>query len=260
LFSRYVNLLRRAGRNGISYEISCDDRSATLDYSEGEAFRVIVRAFPNHLKQANELLDAVPSLKEKTEQIGGLEAIRDRGQLRGKAPYVNSPVIYRGNNNFKAEQDTLCSQFRESPDQFRQRIMDLQSAKDFDFLSRAVALGRCPAVEDIISDLAKQMVLNEPNAGIRMSMALQLMPYYYDNTRLDPKWIDFGFEILRRGGVRTASPDRSEFENRLVDQLALVDFSHAMAYIKSLKEPLSRLQLFRATMQALDRESWRGKH
>ena len=252
MFGRYVNLLRRDRRTGWNYEISCDGKSASLDYSEGEAFQVIIRAVPNHLKLASELLEAIPSLKKKADQVGVLEAIWERGQLRGKKPYVNSPIFYRGNKDLNSELDTLCSQHMNSPDQFQQRIPGLQYVNNFDFLSRATALTRCPALEDIISSAARQMVLNEPDREIRISMALQLLPYYFDNTRLDQKWIDFGFEILRHAGPRSASSDRSKFEDRLVSQFALVDFSKAMAYINSLKEPLGRLQLLIAVIQALD--------
>lgn len=154
--------------------------------------------------------------------------------------------------------DTLCNQFSLNPDDVRQRLVELQSAKGFEFLCRA-ALGKCSTVADIASNLAREMTLNEPDPETRISMALELLPYYFGGTRLDPKWIDFGFEILRRAGTRAVSSNRREFEDRLVSQFALVDFRRAMSYIDTAKEPLTRLQLLMAVMEALDRESLRAQ-
>ena len=258
LFGRYFNLLKHAGGIGWSYDLSCNDQSVTLDYAEGEAFRVIASALQNHPELATKLLDAVSTLKEKTEQVGGLEAIGERGQLRGNAPYVNSPVLYKGYKALDAQLDTLCNQFSRNPDYLRQRLAELQSAERFEFLCRA-ALGQCSVVTDIASKLAREMTLNEPDPELRISMALKLLPYYFDNTRLDSKWINFGVEILRRAGARSASLNRSEFEDRLVQQLALVDFQRVISYIETAKDPLTRLQLFDAVMQFLDNKSVRAQ-
>jgi len=87
--------------------------------------------------------------------------------------------------------------------------------------------------------------------------AFQLLPYYFDDRRLEPQWIDFGFEILRGAGPRTPSSKRCQFENRLVGQTALADFGRAISYIDAAPEPLARLQLLVAVIDALESESMR---
>jgi hypothetical protein len=202
------------------------------------------------------MLQVVPSLKEKTERVGGFKSIWDNGELRGDRSYVGRPILYRGHKDLNARIDTLCEQ--SSPDEVRQTLAVLQSARDLDFLSRA-ASAPCPTASEIASSFAKEMTLNEPDADTRISMALLLLPYYSDGTRLQSKWIEFGFNILRETDSRTSSSRRSEFENRLIGQVALIDFGRAMSYIDNAEPPLARLRMLIAVVEALDRESMRAK-
>ncbi len=257
LFRYYVTYLKGKDSTFRGYILSCDDQSIAIDYSDEEALRVILRIIQNHPDVAAELVQAVPSLYEKAELVGGIQAISERGVIRWKTAnaYVAGSIVYKGHRDFDTKVDGLCEESRRNRDEVRQLLTASKSAKDFEFLSRA-ASASCPAVAETASDFAREMTLNEPDAETRISMANQLLPYYDPyGTLLGPEWIQFGFEILRRAGLRTQHSMRNEFEDRLISQLAIVDFNRAMSYVESAETPLARLQIMLAVIRGLDRAS-----
>jgi hypothetical protein len=258
LFSRYFGLLKRSPFN-MNYELSCDNRSTALSYAEGEAFQVIMWSVTgDNLEMAAEMLQAVPVLKQKVDEVGGLEAIWDRGALRGKSPYVGSPVLFKGNKGLNARLINLCELFNYDPEEGHKSLEIMKSEKNFEFVSRAVS-APCPAMSGMASSIAREMVLNESDAENRISMALKLLPRYSDSTSLGSEWIDFGFKVLREAEPRTSFPNRAEFEDTLIGQLSLVDFGRAMSYIDTTDDPLSRLQMLIAVIGALDRQLMKEK-
>jgi len=87
-----------------------------------------------------------------------------------------------------------------------------------------------------------------------------LLPYYFDDTRLSQTWMEFGCEILRGAEPRISSSNRSRFEDRLITQDALTEFGSTMSYIDAIEEPTARLQILLAVVQALDQQLMRAKH
>ena len=254
LFSRYIDLIKQDGR-AFGYELSCDGKSTMLDDLEWEAFQILMRVAPKHFETATEMLQVVPSLKEKMDRVGGFNSILDHGEFRGGPPYVGRPILYRGHKGLDAKIGALCDQSR---DEVRQTLAALKSAGDFDSISWAASTS-CATVSEVASSFGREMVLNEPEAETRISMASRLVPRNYDGTRLQPESIEFGFNVLRETDRRISSTGRTEFEKMLVGQVALIDFKRAISYINRTKQPLDRLRMLIAVMDVLDRESMRSK-
>ncbi len=251
LFRHYIDLLKH-DRWPSRYELSCDGKSTMLDDLEGDAFQILMRVAQSYFSTATEMLQVAPSLKEKMDRVGGFNSILDHGEFRGGPPYVGRPILYRGYKGLKAKIDTLCDQSRN---EVLQTVAALKSARDFDSVSWA-ASASCATVSEVASNVGREMVLNEPEAETRISMASRLVPGY--GARLQPEWIEFGFNVLRATDGRSSST-RSEFEKRFVGQVALIDFKRAISYINKAKQPLDRLRMLIAVMDVLESELWRTK-
>jgi hypothetical protein len=254
LFRHYIDLLKHNGWPS-RYELSCDGKSTMLDDLEGEAFQILMRVAQKHFSTATEMLQVAPSLKEKMDLIGGFNSILDHGEFRGGPPYVGRPILYRGYKGLNTKIHTLCDQSR---DEVLQTVAALKSAGDFDAVSWAASTS-CATVSEVSSSVGREMVQNEPEAETRISMASRLVPRYYGGARLQPEWIEFGFNVLRGTDGWSSSASRSEFEKNLVGQVALVDFKRAMSYINRAKQPIDGLRMLIAVMDVLQSESWRAK-
>jgi hypothetical protein len=255
LFRHYVAYLKGSDSTFRDYSLSCDDRTATISYSDGEALRVLLRMFPSHPDLAAELMQSVPGLKEKADLAGGIQAISERGVIRWNT--ANGSIVYKGHKGFDKKIADLCEESKRNPDEVRQSLAASKSAKDFEFLFRA-ASASCPDVAKASSDFAQELTLSEPDAQTRIRMAIQLWPYDPDGTHLEPEWVQFGFEILRRAGLPTQNSERTEFQERFISRLAIADFNRAMSYEKRAETPLARLQIMLAVIKGLDLESWRA--
>lgn len=245
--------------------LKAGDRTVDLNYSEGWILETL-RNLYNRPELVTRVMNSLPELKAKLDQIGGLDAALSPG------PFANSTVTitsrsgasggsasysYGGGSGATGLYEELLGKASRNPEMVRSRLS--AAARDPGQFSNLISIAERAKVEDPdLSSMALATALQILNVTEPAQKRATLFRNYVRAQRQCEGTVDR--DILREGFVladnlrqetKETNYFAGDFERFLVAELAVDDFDAAMSYVRPMPDNAQKAMALLAIVQSL---------